>query len=829
MKAIIMAGGEGKRLRPITCTMPKPMVPVLNRPIVDYTMDLIKKHGIREAVYTLNYMGGVIKNHIGDGSAWGIRVQYSDPGRKLGTAGSVREAIGEANERVLVLSGDGITDIDIEDAEKSHVESGAAVTIVLKKVDDPTEYGVALLDDDGMITRFIEKPERNRVFSDFANTGIYIIEPQVLNMIPKDTDFDFSKDLFPKLMSEGIKIHGYRMEGYWCDIGDISEYRRAQRDMLDGKCVLDAFRASGDKDSQGGEHELGNDQVSEREHGHSTCIARDFGGVFVEPNANISGRAKLIPPCYIGSGTVIGDGVCIEPYTVIGSNSIIEYGSGLKRSIIFENVHIRSNTEIRGAVVCEDAHIDERACLYEGSTVGAATHIGIGVSVMPNVSIWPHKEIEGGVKCRDNIMWGNSTRRISIDGSRIAGYADNQLTPEAALRVGASFASLFSAPKKLAVCTDGSQVAVMLKYSIISGIASQGIDALVINPMSKSPFAYTVSQSGCCGGIYISGTDARGAVITVYSEDGIEAAPDTMRSIKNAFVFGERLPSVDKELGIITQHNGLGDAYEHRLIRSVDSDLLRKNPKTLRITADEQLARSVSRVMLQLNWNVETVTNSTRLIPARDEDTLVISYDKNGMLSMAVGGEIAGEQMIDTAIVIEAAENRGLERIVLPVTMPESYRNAIKAKGVEISFAPEEKSSLRRAAQTANAYYAPLCEPEAAIIKLCEIFARGELKRRIEELPIVYSAEKTVRASWRDMGRMLRTLAEGDKQADRELIDGIRLKYDTGWVVVRPSGGTTAAFRVISGSTDSEYAKELCDIYVDKLNSIRDGKSSENK
>ena len=373
MKAVIMAGGDGRRLRPLTCTKPKPLIPLLNRPILDYTMDLLAKHNINEAVFTLHYLGDMIKKHIGSGGAWGISASYSEPGRKLGTAGSVRAALGGishgstsdgessggqiaqkgAGESVLVLSGDGITDIDLSAVIRAHEQSDAAATIVLKRVAEPTEYGVALLDENGTIKGFLEKPERSEVFSDYANTGIYILNSDALELIPKDTDFDFSKDLFPEMLRRGMKIRGHVTDAYWCDIGDIAQYRQAQQDMLNGKCAF-------------------------------STIAKDCGGVLIEPNANISGRAKLIPPCYIGSGARIADGVCIEPYSVVGSASSIEDGASVKRSVLFERSHIRFDSELRGAVVCEDAKIDERVSLFEGSAIGAGTHVGAGVTVLPN-------------------------------------------------------------------------------------------------------------------------------------------------------------------------------------------------------------------------------------------------------------------------------------------------------------------------------------------------------------------------------------------------------------------------------------------------------------
>lgn len=790
MKAIIMAGGEGKRLRPITCTMPKPMVPVLNRPIVEYTMELLKKHGITDAVYTLHYMGETIRNYVGDGSRWGLKCSFAESDKPLGTAGSVRQAVEDAPERIIVLSGDGITDIDLTELIDEHEKSGAPVTIALKMVKNPGEYGIAVLDKKGDIERFIEKPDKSEVFSDLANTGIYIIEPEVVEMIPKDKEFDFSKDLFPMVMEKKMRIHGCRVNGYWCDVGDIAELRRAQADMLNGKCK---FYTS----------------------------AMNYAGIFVEANAQISDSATLIPPCYIGSGVQIADKVIIEPYSVIGSNAIIESGTTVKRSIIFENAVIRSNAELRGTVVCENAHVDSRASLYEGSTIGAGTHIGTGVTVRPGVGIWPDKEIEGGFNCEDNFVWGNSVRRVEFEDSSIRGYADIQLTPEAALRLGAAFASRFTLPARAAVCCDGSQVSVVLKHSVISGIASQGVDVVAVNTMSRSAFGFTIAQSGCEGGIYVEGGSGRETALIVFDKTGIEAPKELMRSIKASFIFGEQKPSTAAELGVISQSNGMEDVYETRLTQQVDAELLRNARKILRLDTDEQTFRIVSRVVLRLGWKVERAYGQ-RIAPVLYEDEIAITKFKNGMLAASVDGMVADERKIMAVIAANAIDNGEMSKFALPVSFAEEYREELKRRGAELIFSAEQEGKIKRAAMNNNAYYPPLYEEEAMILKLCEIFAKGKLAGYIEQMPVLYSVERSIQAGGRDVGRILRRFVDGENQADKELIDGVKLKFDTGWVIVKPGRGKTSSFRIVAGSSSEEYARELCDIYTEKLKNIND-------
>ena len=221
MKAVIMAGGEGTRLRPLTSLRPKPMVPIVNQPVMEHIVGLVKHHGISQIVATLAFMPAVIQDYFGAGEEWGVEIEYAVEETPLGTAGSIKNAAHflEGDEPFVVISGDAITDIDLSEVIAFHKERGAAVTIALKRVPDPLDFGVVITAEDGRIERFLEKPTWGQVFSDTINTGIYVVEPWVLDYIPADTSFDFSAELFPKLMEEGHALYGLPVDGYWCDVG----------------------------------------------------------------------------------------------------------------------------------------------------------------------------------------------------------------------------------------------------------------------------------------------------------------------------------------------------------------------------------------------------------------------------------------------------------------------------------------------------------------------------------------------------------------------------------------------------------------------------------
>ena len=239
MKAVVMAGGEGTRLRPLTSNQPKPMVPIVGKPCMEHILELLRRHELNDVIVTLAFMPQAIRSYFGDGEALGMNVSYSVEESPLGTAGSVRQAVAGGDEPVLVISGDALCDIDLTSLLAFHRERKAAVTIALKSVENPLEFGIVVTDSDGRIERFLEKPSWGQVFSDTINTGIYVIEPEVLRHVPAGEPYDFSKQLFPLLLEMGRPLYGYVADGYWQDVGDLGQYAQANFDALDGLVQLE--------------------------------------------------------------------------------------------------------------------------------------------------------------------------------------------------------------------------------------------------------------------------------------------------------------------------------------------------------------------------------------------------------------------------------------------------------------------------------------------------------------------------------------------------------------------------------------------------------------
>lgn len=235
MKAVIMAGGKGTRLRPLTSHIPKPMVLLAQKPVMEYAIELLKKHGITEIAITLQYLPEVIKDYFGDGSRFGVELHYFEEITPLGTAGGIKNAEKFLNDRFIVISGDCITDFDLTKGINFHEEKRALTTVFMKKVAMPREYGVISTNEIAEIVRFIEKPSWNEIFSNTVNTGIYVLEPEVLDYLRPGEPSDFSKDLFPQLMKEKNLLFGFNADGYWSDVGNLNMYRQTQLDILNNK------------------------------------------------------------------------------------------------------------------------------------------------------------------------------------------------------------------------------------------------------------------------------------------------------------------------------------------------------------------------------------------------------------------------------------------------------------------------------------------------------------------------------------------------------------------------------------------------------------------
>src|SRR5690606_22045779 len=321
MKAVIMAGGEGTRLRPLTSNVPKPMMPIANVPMMEHIVKLLRRHGFDDIVVTVAFLANHIRNHFGDGSEFGVRMVYATEETPLGTAGSVLNARDELHERFLVISGDVLTDVDLGRIVQLHADRGALATIGLTPVDNPLEFGIVITREDGSIERFLEKPSWGQVFSDTINTGIFVLEPEVFDYIEPGRPVDFSSEVFPRLLEEGRPLYGAVVEGYWEDVGTLESYVRAHKDVLDGRVQV----------------EIPGFEISD-----GVFLGE---GVDVHPDARIEGPAIIGDYCRVEANTRLG------AYTVLGTNVRVRTGADLERAVVHDNTYIGEGVRLRATTV----------------------------------------------------------------------------------------------------------------------------------------------------------------------------------------------------------------------------------------------------------------------------------------------------------------------------------------------------------------------------------------------------------------------------------------------------------------------------------------------
>ncbi len=340
MKAMILAAGVGSRLDPLTRNVPKPLVPIINRPVMEYLIELLKKHGFTEIMVNLHYLGDRIEQHFGDGSKWNVKIHWSREDKLWGDAGSLKR-VEEffKDDTFIVIGGDDLTDMDLTRVLHTHREKGALATIALSLVDDPSEYGIVLMNEESRITRFLEKPKGEVIFSNTANTGVYIFQPEIFELIPGGAFYLFGKQVFPLLLEQRLPLYGHLTAAYWKDVGNLKVYQQTQKDVLEGRV----------------------DTVIPMKE------VKKY--VWIGENAQIDDTAEIGYPVAIGNNVKIHAGAKILENSVIGDNCLIEEGASVQDSILWEGAVVMRGTHLERCVVGKDCKVMTNAAIFDGIIV----------------------------------------------------------------------------------------------------------------------------------------------------------------------------------------------------------------------------------------------------------------------------------------------------------------------------------------------------------------------------------------------------------------------------------------------------------------------------
>ncbi|MFW6278875.1 MAG: sugar phosphate nucleotidyltransferase [Bacillota bacterium] len=815
MKAVIMAGGQGTRLRPLTCDLPKPMVPVLNIPVMEHIINLLKKHKITEIAVTTYYLPEKITEYFGSGEKWGVELRYYNEEKPLGTAGSVHNAAEFLDETFLVISGDALTDYNLQQGIDFHQEKNARGTILLSQEDVPLEYGVVMVDQEGQIFRFLEKPNWGQVFSDTVNTGIYILEPDIFSLYEQNIKFDFSQDLFPLMLKNDWGLFGVNVEGYWNDIGNIEEYRATNFALLQGKLnlPLPQYRQIGEK-------------------------------IWAGENVELSESAELVGPLLIGEESFIGQDVYLER-CILGRNNCIKDNSSLKHSILWDNCYVGHKCQFRETVLTNNVQCKNNVDIFDHTGIGRKTVLESNVKIKPGVKIWPEKEIEKGAVVEDSIIWSPRWSRNLFSGLGIRGLSNIDINPEFAAKLAAAFGATLKKHSEVVVSCDNYEISNSLKRAVISGLQSSGIKVIDIGYTITPVVRYSVHVLEAEGGINlrVCSEDPEKVTIEFLNEYGANVDTRKQKAIEKKY-FAENYRRVNLEnIGGYSYAAEMNRSYLEEIISNLAQEKIKRNRFNLVLDYEyDNLLELLPVFLKNLNCQIISTRNFSfnglplalekrlqaknkmgRIIRENNYDFGII-VDHNGEQLNLVDsqGEVLSEPEFKVLISYILLE-KGIDVLHLPVNSPRVIEKLAANYDTEINYTPVRPQYVmnRYLQQKGTRYnFYPFRDVIFSLGLILEKMARENITYRqlVNQLPEFYLKEEQVYCKREDKGRVMRSLSD-QAGPQTELIDGIKFNHKQGWALVIPDS-EAASFHVFAEAQDAETAQSLTGLYQEKLNKL---------
>ncbi len=777
MLAIIMAGGEGERLRPLTCAIPKPMVLLLDKPILSYSLELLKKHNIEKAALTLGYLPERIIDEFGDGSDYGIELKYYTEQKPMGTAGGVLNARDFLTETFCVLSGDGVTDIDLTEAYKFHKSKGALATLVLKRVSNPNEYGLVSTDDDGRVIGFSEKPSWSGVTTDTANTGVYILEPEIFKEIPENRAYDFGKELFPSLVRRSAEVYGYLTDGYWCDIGDIRAYMKAQADALDGKISF---------------------------------IRPPENGIFRMSGAIVDDGARIEAPAYIGAGARIERGAHIGAYSVLGTNSVVAETASIKRSVLYPGALAGAGAALRGCVMAARSVIGANASAFEECVIADDTIIGKSACLKPGVKIWPLKRVPDGMTVNENIVWGQRADR-AFDG-----YSIRTRTPEEAVRAGRAIA--WKQKVKTALTgRSASSVSDAQERALCAGLAAQGVKVYTLGECTLPQLRYTLSATGMNAAVY-----ALGDAVTPICEGLTYHSSSEKRAIEAA-LFRQDMPNAYTGITRPIERVGRSDLNYLGFLMSAAFGSIRRIRAAV-YAQREQLLYLADQAFSRAGFTARVEWEEELMELAKDELGIYLSLDGENVHFADADGVF--DDALDEMILSWAILENGEETLFAPPAATRSLDALAADYGASVVYARADSNEwARELAKKSMFQFNMRFDGLFAALNVLSRINESEISLSSfrERMPKVERVSRDVRIDFEKRGETLRrfSVSAPDDFEREELF----FKNAKGCAWIRPDDDRPVC-TVTAESRDVETAEEICGAMLNALKRAADSDNS---
>ncbi|MCU1430691.1 MAG: sle [Actinomycetia bacterium] len=825
MKAVILAGGEGTRLRPLTSNQPKPMMPIVNVPMMEHIVRLLAQYGFDDIVVTVAFLANHIRTYFGDGSEFGVRMRYATEESPLGTAGSVRNAIDELDDTFLVIAGDVLTDIDLEMLVEGHRKNEAFASIGLKRVENPVEFGIVITREDGTIERFLEKPTWGEVFSDTINTGIYVLEPGIFDFIPEGLVVDFSSDVFPRVLERGLKLYGHVVDGYWEDVGTLEAYRSAHEDILDGRVHVDlpGFRV--------------------REN------------VWFGENADVSPEAIIEGPVIVGDNSRIEAGATLRPYTVLGNDVVVKSDAFMERCVVHDHVYIGRGSRLRGAVIGRASDLREGVRVDEGAVIGDECFVGEGAIVNPQVKIYPSKSVEPGALVSSSIVWESRGARTLFGRRGVRGLANVDVNPESVIRLAMAYGTSLKKGSVVTTSRDTSRTARALKRAIMAGLNLTGIHVMDLELAPVPLTRFQVRTERAQGGLTVRLVphDPDSVEIRFFDANGADIGEGTQRKIERLLYREDFRRAFAGDIGDIVFPPRAIEFYTAALEASVDAERLRKRhfkvvldysfgaasivmPNVLSKIGAEVLAANPYAATASAAEALEDVAarvaSMCDLVRASGSD-LGFVFDADGETATIIddrGEPLTSEIALLSLVYLVCAQHPGA-RIALPVSVSRGAERIAQQFGAHITWTKLSAAHLMEIAGSGAVDFAasqeggfiwpevlPAYDATATLVKLLDLLAAADrpLSEIVSDVPTSFVAHEAVPTPWERKGTVMRGMMEWAKGRDTVLVDGIKVLYPDGWALVLPDPELNVTHVWAEGENEAA-AKRLVAIHAGKV------------
>ncbi len=825
MQAVIMAGGFGTRLRPLTNNIPKPMIPMANRPMMEHIVDLVRSHGMTRLLTLLYFQPEVIERHFGDGADFGVSMSYLTATEDYGTAGAVKFASPHLSNTCLVISGDVLTDFDLTQAIAFHRSRQAIATIVLTRVENPLQYGLVITDPEGRITRFLEKPSWSEVFTDTVNTGIYILEPEALEFIPPRTEFDFSRDLFPLLMREDRPPYGYVAPGYWRDVGDLIEYRLAHRDILTGavKVNLPGSRVEGlDRDIWLGE----GSRVD------FTAALR--GAVLIGRHARVEANARLTN-------------------SVIGDRCVIQEGASISGAVLWADVRVGRGAVLAENVVGNGSEIRARARLFEGALIADHCRIGEDSVVKADVKVWPQKVVEEGATLSTSLVWGSKWSRSIFGTYGVTGLANAEISPEFAAKLGACFGATLREGAIVRTSRDPHRASRMINRALICGLLSAGVDVHDLRVTPIPLVRYKMGAQGASAGLHVrrSPFDPELVDLKFFDEHGLDLSSNRERSVERLFFREDfRRAGVDA-VGRLSFPEYDVEYYQDGVRRFVEFSAL--HARRLKVVIDYSYGSSVTVFPAILgNLGCEVIAlnayiDEARLTKTEEEfrralhqlSEIVRTLGADLGVLMDAGaekiflvddkGDLVPDDLALCLVTLLVLRTNPKGAIGVPITASGVLDGLAEAHGVPLLRTRLAPRALMEAAARDDVVFVgdgmggyifsqfqPAFDGMLATVKLLEMLAHQgvRLHELVRQIPPRVTLREEVSCPWERKGAVMRQLLEATRDDRVDLTDGVKVLLKDDWVVMYPDQDR-AVFHVVAEAASRPQAAALAAKYRD--------------